>query len=88
MVLVRGPSDASNGGAAVRWVAVAPFLTEMGHARRRPKRLAEKLLQVRKALDLSQREMVKRLGVKIPYKKSTDKSPHFKEVPISSFDFY
>ena len=33
----------------------------MGHARRRPKRLAEKLLQIRKALGLSQREMAERL---------------------------
>lgn len=33
----------------------------MGHARR-PKRLAEKLLRIRKALGLSQREMAERLG--------------------------
>jgi transcriptional regulator with XRE-family HTH domain len=38
----------------------------MGHARRRPKRLAEKLLQIRKALGVSQREMVERLGMNIP----------------------
>jgi transcriptional regulator with XRE-family HTH domain len=35
----------------------------MGHARRRPKRLAEKLLRIRYALDLSQSEMVKLLGI-------------------------
>ena len=35
----------------------------MGHARRRPKRLAEKLLRIREALGLSQTEMLKRLGV-------------------------
>ena len=35
----------------------------MGHARRRPERLAEKLLQIREALGLSQTEMHKRLGV-------------------------
>lgn len=35
----------------------------MGHARPRPKRLAEKLLQIRNALGLSQTEMWKRLGV-------------------------
>ena len=35
----------------------------MGHARRRPKRLAEKLLQIRLALGLSQTEMHRRLGV-------------------------
>ena len=34
----------------------------MGHAPR-PKRLAEKLLQIRKALGLSQKEMAKRLGM-------------------------
>ena len=35
----------------------------MGYARPRPKRLAEKLLQIRSALGLSQTEMWKRLGV-------------------------
>jgi transcriptional regulator with XRE-family HTH domain len=35
----------------------------MGNARRRPQRLAEKLLQIRNALGLSQTEMWKRLGV-------------------------
>jgi transcriptional regulator with XRE-family HTH domain len=34
----------------------------MGHKRPRPKRLAEKLLQIREALGLSQREMAERLG--------------------------
>jgi transcriptional regulator with XRE-family HTH domain len=34
----------------------------MGHARNRPRRLAEKLLQIREALGLSQREMAERLG--------------------------
>ncbi len=34
----------------------------MGNVRRRPKRLAEKLLQIRNALDLSQPEMLRRLG--------------------------
>jgi transcriptional regulator with XRE-family HTH domain len=38
----------------------------MGHARRRPKRLAEKLLEIRTALDLSRSEMVRRLGVEMP----------------------
>ena len=33
----------------------------MGH-RRRPKRLAEKLRQIRKALGVSQKEMARRLG--------------------------
>jgi DNA-binding XRE family transcriptional regulator len=35
----------------------------MGHARPRPKHLASKLLQIRLGLGLSQRELVKRLGV-------------------------
>ena len=34
----------------------------MGHARNKPKRLAEKLLQIREALRLSQKEMAERLG--------------------------
>jgi transcriptional regulator with XRE-family HTH domain len=34
----------------------------MGNVRRRPKRLAEKLLQIRTALGLSQQEMLRRLG--------------------------
>jgi len=39
----------------------------MGHARRRPKRLAEKLIQIREALGVSQREMVGLLGVEMPH---------------------
>ena len=41
----------------------------MGYARPRPKRLAEKLLQVRQWLSVSQSELVRRLGVQkqIPY---------------------
>ncbi|HEU4934407.1 MAG TPA: helix-turn-helix transcriptional regulator [Pyrinomonadaceae bacterium] len=35
----------------------------MGSARPRPRRLAEKLLQIRLSLDLSQSEMVKQMGV-------------------------
>ena len=35
----------------------------MGSARPRPRRLAEKLLQIRQSLKLSQSEMVKQLGV-------------------------
>ena len=34
----------------------------MGHARNRPKRLAEKLLQIREALGLSQRDLAAQLG--------------------------
>src|SRR5215470_1145842 len=45
--------------------SVAPYisLAYMIHARRRSKRLAEKLLQIREALGLSQREMAERLGI-------------------------
>jgi transcriptional regulator with XRE-family HTH domain len=39
----------------------------MGHARRRPKRLAEKVLQIRTTLGLSRSEMVERLGIEMPY---------------------
>ena len=39
----------------------------MGHKRDRPKRLAEKLLKIREALGLSQKEMAKRLGVEKSY---------------------
>jgi transcriptional regulator with XRE-family HTH domain len=44
----------------------------MGHKLNRPDRLAEKLLQIRKAFGLSQKEMAERLskqaGVKITYR--------------------
>jgi len=39
----------------------------MGYPRPRTKHLAEKLLQIRHSLGLSQSEMVERLGVGIPY---------------------
>ena len=35
----------------------------MGHSRPRPKRLANKLLQIRESLGVSQGELVKQLGV-------------------------
>jgi transcriptional regulator with XRE-family HTH domain len=46
----------------------------MGNARRRPKRLAEKLLQIRNALGISQSELYRRLGVEdeIPYTRISD----------------
>ncbi|HST52759.1 MAG TPA: helix-turn-helix transcriptional regulator [Pyrinomonadaceae bacterium] len=46
----------------------------MGHARRRPKRLAEKLLRIRTALDISQTEMHRRMDVEdeIPYTRISD----------------
>ena len=46
----------------------------MGHARPRPKRLAEKLKQIRLTLGLSQPEMHRRLGVEeeFPYTRISD----------------
>lgn len=43
----------------------------MGYARPRPKRLAEKLLQIRNTLGLSQTELWRKLGVEkeIPFKR-------------------
>lgn len=41
----------------------------MGHARRKPKRLAKKLLQIREALRLSQRQMAERLKNEMTHKK-------------------
>jgi transcriptional regulator with XRE-family HTH domain len=63
----------------------------MGHARNRPHRLAEKLLQIRKALGLSQREIAEQLseraGVKITSKNISkyecDKSVPFIEVVLT-----
>lgn len=54
----------------------------MGHGRRRPKRLAEKLLQIRKALGVSQSEMVLRLGVKMPAKNISKYERDKSEPPI------
>jgi transcriptional regulator with XRE-family HTH domain len=63
----------------------------MGHKRHRPNRLAEKLLQIRKALGLSQKEMAERLGeragVKITYrnvsKYERDKSVPYIEIVLA-----
>jgi transcriptional regulator with XRE-family HTH domain len=63
----------------------------MGHARNRPDRLAEKLLQIRKALGLSQREIAEQLseraGVAITHKNISkyerDKSVPFIEVVLA-----
>ena len=46
----------------------------MGKPRHRPERLAEKLLQIRLALGLSQSEMLRRIGLEdtISYKKISD----------------
>jgi transcriptional regulator with XRE-family HTH domain len=63
----------------------------MGHARNRPDRLAAKLLQIRKALGLSQREIAEQLseraGVAITHKNISkyegDKSVPFIEVVLA-----
>jgi transcriptional regulator with XRE-family HTH domain len=46
----------------------------MGFARRRPERLAEKLLQIRNTLGLSQTDMWRRLGIEdeVPYTRISD----------------
>jgi transcriptional regulator with XRE-family HTH domain len=55
----------------------------MGHARRRPKRLAEKLLQIRTALGLSQSEMVEQLGVEVSYRNISKYERDKSEPPIN-----
>jgi transcriptional regulator with XRE-family HTH domain len=59
----------------------------MGHARNRPKRLAEKLLQIREALGLSQKEMAERLGTYRTHhhisKYERDKAVPFMEVLLA-----
>ena len=59
----------------------------MGHVRPRPKRLAEKLIQIRKALGLSQREMAERLGIEKHYniisRYERDKSVPYIEVVLA-----
>lgn len=63
----------------------------MGHRRNRPDRLAEKLLQIREALGLSQQEMAERLneraGVKITHKNISkyerDKSVPYIEIVLA-----
>jgi transcriptional regulator with XRE-family HTH domain len=57
----------------------------MGYARPRPKRLAEKLLQIRNALGLSQGDMWRRLGVEdeIPFKRISKYELDQNEPPLS-----
>ena len=57
----------------------------MGHARPRPRRLAEKLLQIRVALGLSQTEMLRRLGAEdeIPYTRISDYELDKAEPPLT-----
>ena len=56
----------------------------MGHARPRPRRLAEKLLQIRLALGLSQAEMCRRLGAEdeIAYTRISDYELDKAEPPL------
>jgi transcriptional regulator with XRE-family HTH domain len=55
----------------------------MGHARRRPKRLAEKVLQIRTALGLSPSEMVNRLGVEMPHRNISTYERDKSEPPLT-----
>ena len=56
----------------------------MGHARPKPERLAEKLLQIRTALGLSQTEMLRRLGAEdlITYHRISDYEIGKNEPPL------
>lgn len=56
----------------------------MGTARQRSERLAEKLLQIRLALELSQTDMLKRLGVEdlIVYNRISDYELGKREPPL------
>ena len=56
----------------------------MGYARPRPKRLAEKLLQIRNALGLSQSDVWRRMGVEdeIPFKRISSYELDKSEPPL------
>jgi transcriptional regulator with XRE-family HTH domain len=62
----------------------------MGYARPRPKRLAEKLLQIRVGLGLSQQELHRRLGVEeqFPYTRISDYELDKNEPPLSALLSY
>jgi transcriptional regulator with XRE-family HTH domain len=51
-------------------------------ARPKPKRLAEKLLQIRQALGLSQNEMIARLGVDLTQNRISDYELDMGEPPL------
>jgi DNA-binding XRE family transcriptional regulator len=76
-------------GAAEWWVFSSACISvaSMGHARTKPKRLAQKLLQIRVALGLSQWEMAERLGVERSYniisKYERDRSVPYIEVVLA-----
>ena len=56
----------------------------MGYPRRRPRRLAEKLLQIRNALGLSQSDVWRRMGVEdeIPFKRISSYELDKSEPPL------
>lgn len=55
----------------------------MGYARPRPERLAEKLLQIRLALGLSQNELIKQLDAGLTQNRISDYELDKKEPPLS-----
>jgi len=55
----------------------------MGHKRRRPKRLAEKLRQIRKALDLSQADLTAELNVGIRFNEISKYENDEREPPLN-----
>jgi transcriptional regulator with XRE-family HTH domain len=57
-----------------------PTFSFMGYARNRPKRLSEKLLQIREHFGDSQAQLVRRLGLNIPYN-NISKFEHGKNEP-------
>lgn len=54
----------------------------MGHARSRPERLAEKLLQIRTALSLSQNELIRLLDAELTQNRISDYELDKKEPPL------
>ena len=68
------PRSVRPGVAVCEGAGDAPF-AHMAHRRNRPKRLAKKLLQIREALGLSQKDMAKRLCKKAGFRfKITDQN--------------
>jgi transcriptional regulator with XRE-family HTH domain len=55
----------------------------MGHARRRPKRLAEKLRQIREALGVSQVELATQLNVGIRFSEISKYENDQREPPLN-----
>ena len=55
----------------------------MGHARRRPKRLAEKLLTIREAVGLTQSDLAAQLGVGIRVSEVSKYENDVREPPLN-----